>query len=140
MENVQSFTAAVRGYHYYRRFWKPEEKQKLNCMHELNNPYDRFSIKLVTLNGETVGHLPKELPGITKFYLDRGTSMHVALTSKHYRRSPLVQGGMEIACLVVTRKPAIRRNTEITEKYLTLVKSFTWNLKKKKFLAILSTR
>ena len=122
MENVHSFTAAVRGYHYYRRFWKPEEKQKLNCMHELNNPYDRFTIKLVTLNGETVGHLPKELSRITKFYLDRGASMHVALTSKHYRRSPLVQGGIEIACLVVTRMPATRRNTEITEKYLTLVK------------------
>ena len=122
MENVHSFTAAVRGYHYYRRFWKPEEKQKLNCMHELNNPYDRFAIKLVTLNGETVGHLPKELPSINKFYLDRGASMHEFITSKHYSRSPWVQGGMEIACLVVTRMPATRRNTEITEKYLTLVK------------------
>ena len=79
MENVQSFTAAVRGYHYYRRFWKPEEKQKLNCMHELNYLYDRFAIKLVTLNGETVGHLPKELSRITKFYptksMKRQTSM-----------------------------------------------------------------
>ena len=44
MEKVHSFPAAVRGYHYYRRFWKPEEKQKLNCMHELNNPYDQFAI------------------------------------------------------------------------------------------------
>ena len=91
-------------------------------MHELNNPYDRFTIELVTLNGETVGQLPKELSPITKFYLDRGASMHVELTSKHYKRSPLVQGGMEIACLVVTRMSSTRRNTEITEKYLTLVK------------------
>ena len=81
MGNVHSFTAAVRNYHYYRRFWKPEEKQKLNCMHELNNPYDRFAIKLVTLNGETVGHLPKGLSSITKFYLDRGASMHAELTT-----------------------------------------------------------
>ena len=29
---------------------------------------------------------------------------------------------MEIACLVVIRLPALQRNTEITEKYLTLVK------------------
>ena len=48
--------------------------------------------------------------------------MDVELTSKHYRRSELVQDGMEIACLVVTRIFATRRNTEITEKYLTLVK------------------
>ena len=33
MENVHSFTAAVRGYHYYRRFWKPEEKIKLYALH-----------------------------------------------------------------------------------------------------------
>ena len=43
-------------------------------MYELNNPYYRFPIKLVTLNGEMVGHLPKELSRITKFYLDRGAS------------------------------------------------------------------
>ena len=49
-------------------------------MHELNNPYDRFPIKLVTLNSEMVGHLPKELARITKFYLNCGASMHAELT------------------------------------------------------------
>ena len=67
--------------------------------------------------------------------------MHVELTSKHFRGSPLVQGGMEIACLVVTRMPSTRGNTEITEKYLTLVKELYAEPKKqKKFLAVLSTR
>ena len=69
-----------------------------------------------------VGQIPKELWRITKFYLDHRASMHVDLTSKHCRRSPLVQGEMEIACFVVTRMPATQRKTEITEKYLTLVK------------------
>ena len=63
--------------------------------------------KLVTLNGETVRHLPKELSRITKFYHDRGAPMYVELTSKHCRRLPLVQGLMEITCLVVTRMPAM---------------------------------
>ena len=84
----------------------------------------RFAFKLVMLNGETVGHLPKDLLLVTNFHLDHGASMHVEITSKHYRCSPLplAQGGMEIACLVVIRLPASQRNTEITEKYLTLVK------------------
>ena len=103
-------------------------------MHELNNPYDRLAIKLVTLNGETVGHLPKELSSITKFYLDRGASVHAELSSKHFRRSPLVQGRMEIACLVVTRMPATRKNTETTEKYLTLVKELYAELKEEEIL------
>ena len=49
-------------------------------MHELNNPYDRFPIELVTLNSVMVGHLPKELARITKFYLNCGASMHAELT------------------------------------------------------------
>ena len=80
--------------------------------------------KLVTLNGETVDHVPKKLSRINKFYLDRGSSMHVELTSKHCRCSPLVQSGMEITCLVVTRICAKQRNMKKTKKCLTLVKEF----------------
>ena len=48
--------------------------------------------------------------------------MHAELKSRHYRRSPLVQGGMEIACLVVVTMPATLRNAKITERYMQLVK------------------
>ena len=48
--------------------------------------------------------------------------MQVELTSKHYRRSPLVKGGMEIACLVRVRIPATLKNTKLAEKYLELVR------------------
>ena len=122
MENVYSFTAAVRGFHYYRKFWKPIENERLSCFHEDGNPYDRFAIKTATSNGATVGHLPKEISRVTKFFLDRGASMQVELTSKHYRRSPLVQGGMEIPCLVTVKTPATLKNTELADKYLELVK------------------
>ena len=44
--------------------------------------------------------------------------MQVELTSKHYRRFPLVKGGMEIACLVRVRIPATLKNTKLAEKYL----------------------
>ena len=43
--------------------------------------------------------------------------MQVELTSKHYRRSPLVKGGMEIACLVRVRIPATLKNTKLVGKY-----------------------
>ena len=28
------FSAAVRGFHYYRKSWLPEPEQTLNCFHE----------------------------------------------------------------------------------------------------------
>ena len=57
-DKVIEFTAAVRGYHYYRRFWKPEPSQKLNCFFKEDNPFDPFAIKVCEI-GKTaaVGHL-----------------------------------------------------------------------------------
>ena len=55
MENVYSFTAAVRGFHYYRKFWKPKENEKLDCSHEEHD-------------GMIVGHLPREISRIKKFF------------------------------------------------------------------------
>ena len=99
MENVYSFTAVVRGFHYYRKFWKPKENEKLDYSNEEHNQFDWFAIKTVTSDGMIVGHLPREISRITKFFRDRGAVMQVELTSKHYRRYSLVKGGVEIACL-----------------------------------------
>ena len=44
----------------------------------------------------TVGHLPVEISRTTKFLLDGGAEVIVKLTKTHFRRSPLVQGGLEI--------------------------------------------
>ena len=42
---IFEFTAAVRGFHYYKAFWNPVTNQKLSCAHEENNPFDMFAIK-----------------------------------------------------------------------------------------------
>ena len=41
MGNVYPFTAAVRGFHSHRKFWKPVENEKIKCSCEDNNPCDR---------------------------------------------------------------------------------------------------
>ena len=83
---IHSFTAAVRGFHYYRRFWRPKENEKLDCLHEPGNAFDRFAIKTVNEKGEIVGHLPKEISRATKYLLDRGFTMYCKLSSRHYRK------------------------------------------------------
>ena len=47
---------------------------------------------------EIVGHLPMEISRITKFIIDRGAQVAVKIRGRHYRRSPLVQGGLEVPC------------------------------------------
>ena len=82
---TQSFTAAVRGFHYYRRFWRPKGNEKLDWLHEPGNAFDRFAIKTVNEKGEIVGHLPKEISRVTKYLLDRGFTMYCKLSSRHHR-------------------------------------------------------
>ena len=119
MEISHSFGAAVRGYH--RKYWQPIENERSSCMHEAGNPFDRFAIKTVKENGEIVVHLPREISRVTKFYLDRGATMYCESSATHYRRSPLVQGGLEIARRVIVKMRATKLNQRLSEHYMQLV-------------------
>ena len=56
---IFQFSSAVRGYHYYKKFWNPQKDQLLECFHENQNPFDRFAIKVCKVGKENpVGHLP----------------------------------------------------------------------------------
>ena len=64
-----------------------------------------------------VGHLPKDISRATKYLLDRGATATAMLTSKHYRRSPLVQRGLNTPCKVSVTMPGIVSNLLVLEKY-----------------------
>ena len=70
--------------------------------------------------GRIVGYLPIEVSRLMKFSLDRGAAVSATLISTRYRSSPLVQGGLEIQC-VVARMIGTRTNKTILSKYLELV-------------------
>ena len=92
------FNAAVRGFHVYKTNWKPQDGELLKCAHEEDNLYDIFSMKVCKIESdEIVGHLPMEISRITKFIVDRGA---MKMSVIYYRRSPLVQGGLEVPCNV----------------------------------------
>ena len=55
------------------------------------------------------------------FFIDRGANITVTLTSGHYRRSPLVQGGMETACKVTASISGTYINLLLVERYKKLV-------------------
>ena len=111
---VFEFSAAVRGYHYYKRFWIPQKDQILECFFETHNPFE-------VGNENVVGHLPREISRVTKFFMDRGAIVSAQLTGEHYRRFPIVQGGMEIACKVTVKIPGTCINILLMEKYKQLV-------------------
>ena len=119
METIE-FRCAVRGFHFYQKIWKPEVNQTLICSHEIENPYDLFAIKTCIKeesDEKIVGHLPLEVSRATKFLLDRGAIVTATLSSTKYRRSPLIQGGLEIACLVTAKMIATQKNKLLLDRY-----------------------
>ena len=98
--NSFTFPCAVRGFHVYQRICQPSVNDGLDCEWELGNNYDRFAIKCCDNDNRIVGHLPMEISHITKFLIDRGAVVYATITNIRYRASPLVQGELEVACLV----------------------------------------
>ena len=111
------FTAAIRGYHVFRKIWEPVIEEELKCAHEVGNEYDVFSIKTCQGSWKTMGHLPREISRATKFLLDRSATVNAKLSSAHYRKSPLFQGVLEIACIITVTMPGTVRNNMVIERY-----------------------
>ena len=94
--------------------------ESLKCYHERNNPFDRFSIKVVQFaSDKVVGHLPMEILRASKFLLDLMVEVSVTITETHYRRLLLVQRGLEIPCNLITSLSSYSaRKHVLLQKYL----------------------
>ena len=118
-----------------RKSWLPKPEQTLNCFHEEGNTFDRFAIKVCEKDkNEIVGHLLMEISRVTKFLLDRGANVFAKLTSTHYGRSPLVQGGIEIPCVVTVSMPGTVINQLLMERYKQLVETLYTEPKEEEIL------
>ena len=98
----------------------------LQCDHESDNDYNLFAIKAFRdseFHPQIVGHLQLVIYRFTKFLLDRGATITASFSSTHYRRSPLVQGGLEIPCVVNEKLIGTKKNKEILAKYLEMIQT-----------------
>lgn len=118
------FESASRGYHYYQNTWLPQVNQELLCVHQPENAFDIFAIALLVPADENVnvviGHLPREISRASYFLMDRGAEFKAEVSSQRYRRSPLVQGGLEVPIrLYVSMRPT-RLNEKILDRYISI--------------------
>ena len=72
-----------------------------NCWYENDSTFGRFAFKVCEFGKEIPDcHLPEEILRVTKYLLDKGATATSTLTNERYRRSPVVQRGLEIPCKV----------------------------------------
>ena len=112
MQTAQSFcfTTGLRGFHVYSttKGWKPYLQQKITFKREHNNVHDRFAVSgLTTLRGTlapvVVGHIPRELSRYVWYALQKGAKFTGEVIAVKAKRSPLIQGGLEIPIKVVVQ-------------------------------------
>ena len=108
-------------FHYYRKYWKPKEEELLSCSHEFGSSFYVFAIQTCIDEGNSVGHPPQEISGVSNFLLDKVAAMNAKFTSSHHRSPPLVQGGMKIACKITVKMRPTVKNCKILKRFLDLI-------------------
>ena len=68
-------------------------------------------------------HLPREISRATRFFLLRGGVCAKVIGNRNHKRSPLVQGGLEIPVQVTAEMDLTERNKAILKKYKQIVVS-----------------
>ncbi len=125
MELEGNFLCGLRGYHEYRLVWSPTIHEVLRAKQEPNNRHDRYAIACVTTTDRTetvVGHLQKEVSRFAFYIINYGARISAKVVSTQYRRSPLVQGGLEIPIRVTVRMSCCGNNKVYLQKFLLLIK------------------
>ncbi|KAL9954833.1 hypothetical protein ACROYT_G042414, partial [Oculina patagonica] len=121
-----AFPCGLRGFHVYKELWNPKLNEKLATIHEENNPHDRYAVAAIRktvsrLRPVVVGHLPREISRFTRFIILHGATVKVKVSDTKYRRSPLIQGGLEIPVEVEVQMENSSENQQALSKYQTLV-------------------
>ncbi len=64
-----AFPCGLRGFHVYKELWNPKVNEKLETIHEENNPHDRYAVAAIRktvsrLRPVVVGHLLGKSQGL----------------------------------------------------------------------------
>ncbi len=126
MEVKYSFLCGLRGYHEYSLVWTPSLNEVLPARHEPGNLYDPYAIACTKyLPGQVaqsvVGHFSKEIARLTRYIILHGGVVSAKVVDVHHRRSPLVQGGLEIPVAVTVKMELTEQNKLAIQKYEALV-------------------
>ena len=94
-----SVEAMVRGYHVYKDIWSAVVGTELPCKCKDANRIDPFAVAIVQ-GAIVVGHVPKKISSVCSLFLRRGGSIVCRVTGSRRYSEDLVQGGLEIPCVL----------------------------------------
>jgi len=70
--------SSVRGHHVFKDQWTPSIGEELQTTRELTNAHDSFAVA-VPKEGNTVGHVPREISRICWYFWRDPTQLHAKI-------------------------------------------------------------
>ena len=92
------YPCVVQGFHVYRVYWDPVIGEKLTTQPDPDGRTfgDKHSVAVMK-DGMTVGHLPKDISCLAKYFIVHGGKITCRVTGKK-KRSKMLRGGLEVPC------------------------------------------
>ena len=95
-EESFSLASEVRGHLVYKHVWTPEVEQLLQVQAEAANTEDPHTVATI-LNGEIVGHVPREISRLSFYFLQHGGTIICEITGAR-RHSEVLDKGLVVPC------------------------------------------
>ena len=94
--------STVRGHYVYKAAWSPYIGEELPVQREVNNIHDDFAVAVLK-NGNTVGHVPREISRVCWYFLHKSGSEMTCIVSGDRRRSEVDGKGLVVPCVYIFR-------------------------------------
>ena len=94
--------STVRGHHVYKAAWYPYIGEELPVQREVNNIHDDFAVAILK-NGNTVGHVPREISRVCRYFLHKSGSEMTCIVNGDRRRSEVDGKGLVVPCVYIFR-------------------------------------
>ena len=90
--------STVRGHHVYKAAWSPYIGEELPVQREVNNIHDDFAVAVLK-NGNTVGHVSREISRVCWYFLHKSGSEMTCIVNGDRRRSEVDGKGLVVPCV-----------------------------------------
>ena len=94
--------STVRGHHVYKAAWSPYIGEELPVQREVSNIHDDFAVAVLK-NGNTVGHVPREISRVCWYFLHKSGSEMTCIVNGDRRRSEVDGKGLVVLCVYIFR-------------------------------------
>ena len=126
-EFVFAVNCCVRGYQIFKSFWGASFGSILSAKHE-DEPqslvHEKYAIALFNSELVTVGHLPKFMSRLARFFVRHAGKIRCEITGSKRYPSDLEQGGLEIPVKITFPNSDERIIEEMKKKPAPLIEEY----------------